>query len=131
MKRILGFLLLLMWLPVCAYAVDLAWDLDADHELSDGYTIYFTDGEANYNKTVLTDELATADDLVIYADIVGNLNLQPGNDYELYITRYNAAGQSGPSNVVVHGIEGYEPPADTLPPTVIVIPGPITITIGQ
>jgi len=98
----------------------LAWDGVTE---ATGYTVYY-DEVANtgfqYNKSVTGVECPLAD-----------LNLAPGKSYKFVVTAYNDAGQSGYSNQVTYDVPLYTPPTDNLPPKIIIIPGPITITIGQ
>ena len=134
MKKILFAIMVLCLLSAPAWAADMAWDLDDDHALVDGYTVYFTDGVDNYNYTFSATEAVIDGNMVKWGPIDEPLNLQPGTTYTFTLARFNQYGQSGLSNEAVYATEGidpYAPPANQVPATIIYIPGPITITIGQ
>ena len=118
-----GVLVMALLLPVLAFPATLQWDdPGAEWEEIIGYTVYFTDGTENYNKTVLASELIHDGTFVTYADIDDKLNLQYGVEYTIYIAAYNDGGESGPSNNVIYTREAYTPPLDHLPEAVVSSP---------
>ena len=134
MRKILFAIMVLCLLVAPAWAADMVWDLDDDHALVDGYTVYFTDGVDNYNYTFSANETVVVDQTVRWGPIDETLNLQPGTTYTFTLARFTEWGQSGLSNEAVYtteGIDPYTPPENQVPATIIYIPGPITITIGQ
>ena len=113
---ITGICLMALLLPVLAFPASLQWD-DPGAEWDEiiGYTIYFTDGTEDFNKSEVTGNLVRADGSVTYADIDNNLNLHYGVEYTFHITAYNDSNESGPSNSVTYIREAYAPPLDHLP----------------
>jgi len=111
-------------MPALAFGAghSLAWDHPMDWDQITGYTIYFTDGINNYNKSILKADVVTDETTVLYSDIEANLNLDYDINYDIYIKAYNDAGESGTSNTVSFSQGGYSPPADSLPPPVGSIP---------
>lgn len=127
MKRFMpffvGLCLMGLLLPVLAFGASLQWDdPGAEWDSIVGYTIYFSDGTEDFNKTELKGNLTRADGSVTYADIDNNLNLHYGIEYTFYITAYNDSGESGPSNTVTYTREAYVPPLDHLPEAVVSSP---------
>ena len=129
MRKLL-WLLPMVWAAVLllsweAWASDLQWD-QTDIAVVDGYVVYFNETgqtDAPYNKTVLKAALNVARTVVTYPNFEPPLKLQIGQNYDIWIVAYNAAGVSGPSNTIQHLIPAYTPPADSLPSgTVITIP---------
>jgi len=124
MKRLfyflVGFCLMALLLPALSYSSTLTWDACTN---ATGYNIYFTDGENNYNYNNSNQ--------TVCPDIDTTLNLPYGVEVTFHVTAYNLSGESGPSNTVTYTRAAYVPPENSLPPIVIVIPGPVTITIGQ
>ena len=133
MKKIFALLLLILAYSGGAFAASLAWDYPDQWDETDGYTVYYTDGDEDYTMTVNRDELLINEGAVVLPGMEDRLNLQYGVEYTLHLTAFNSAGESGPSNSVTHSRTGYTPPANALPPVVINIPGvpSITINIGQ
>jgi Fibronectin type III domain len=132
--RIFALFLFIFFLSVTAYATDLQWDYPANWSQIDGYVVYFNEtGEvdAPYHKVVTKAELAENGVNVTYAGFEPLLNLVFGQQYDIWITCYNVAGESGPSNTVQFTRPPWLPMADSLPSgTVIQIPnGSITIQI--
>ena len=115
--------LMALLLVTPAFGADLQWD-DPGTEWTSitGYTVYFSDGAENYNKTALIPELVRADGSVTYEDIDNKFNLHYAIEYSFYITAYNDSGESGPSNTVTYTREGYSPPLDHLPEVVVSSP---------
>lgn len=129
MKKILRFtVLVLAGLFIIAFATTanadrLLWDdPGANWDVITGYTIYYSDGGQNYNKSVLKAVLERAGGNVIYDDMEGNLNLHYDTEYSVHITAYNNSGESGPSNIITFTREGYSPPLDQLPSEVVSSP---------
>ena len=130
MKKILFAIMVLCLLATPALAVDIAWELDDDHALATGYTIYFADGVGDYNYTFPATEAVIDGNMVKWGPIEGPLNLQPGTTYTFSLSRYNEWGQSGLSNEAVYATEAidpYNPPADVLPEAIIYLLGPLRI----
>jgi len=118
-----GICLMALLVPVLAFGADLQWDdPGAEWDTIIGYTIYFSDASEDFNKSVLTDELVRESGNVTYLDIDDNLNLHYGVEYTFYITAYNDANESGPSNSVTYTREAYVPPLDHLPTPVVSSP---------
>jgi hypothetical protein len=126
MKKLLVAVMLVALLWVNAQAAELQWDFPEDWGIIDGYVIYFNEtGQADipYNKTLFKGNLTQDGVTVTYPAFEGPLNMQNGQQYDIWIVAYNAAGASGPSNIVQHSITAYTPPADSLPSgTLIQIP---------
>lgn len=131
MKRILFALIALTALTLPVHAADLAWDYPAEYDSIDGYTIYFTDGTAQYVKTIAKTDLVVEGATVTYPGIDEKLNLPYGQELVFYITAYNDADESGPSNSVTYTRPGYAPPDDSIPAGITInIPNaPVTINI--
>lgn len=111
--------LVLSLLAFPCHAADLAWDYDEYHDLSAGYTVYFSAGEADYNYTFGAEEVVVEEDTVKWGPIEDVLNLQPGTEYTFALTRYNDVTESGQSNTVNYTRPTHSPPADSLPPPVL------------
>lgn len=116
-KLILITISLLIWAGI-AQAKSLSWQ-PPDTGTSDGYIVYYTDG---------TDERSNDVGDVLSVDL-NIFNLTPGT-YEFYVTAYNVMGESDPSNTVDYLFESFVP-NDNPKPVTIIIPGPITIIIGN
>ena len=116
MRKLLIALLLTL-LPLSVSAVSIQWDLDADHSRANGYTVYYSDGTADYNKTFLVSETVVNEQegTVRYENIEENLNLHPGVEYTFTLTRYNEVMESDHSNSVAWTRPSYNPPTDQLP----------------
>jgi len=54
-----------------------------------------------------------------------------GKTYSFYVTAFNDFGESDPSNTVGSTIPGFIPTENPKGEVVIIIPGPVTIQIGQ
>ena len=128
MKRLIGLLaIVLVFVAGPVWAADLAWDYPSDWAEIEGYIVYFNEtGETDnpYIKNVAKTDLVDDGVTVTYAGIEPKLNLQIGQTYDLFITAWNAAGESGASGTVVFEMPpAYIPPGDSLPTgTVIEIP---------
>ena len=97
----------------------LVWE-PPDQGQVDGYMIYYTDGADHWSY-----DAGEALEVPL-----SDLNLTPGGVYTFWVTAYNAAGESDKSNIVNWDTPIYRP--DPRPkPVSIIIPGPITITIGD
>lgn len=118
-----------------AQASSLAWDYPDDWDNIDGYTVHYSDTGSDYTKSFLKSETTNDGETVTYADIEENLNLQPGVDYDAYLTAYNSESVSDASNSIVMSgpdIATYTPPEDSLPQDiVIVVPKTITIRVVE
>jgi hypothetical protein len=121
MKRLLlltGLLVVLSCLNV--QAADLQWD-HTDVAITDGYVVYFNETgqvDAPYNKTMLKAALVVSGQTLTFLNFEPLLNL-PMNlpmdqTWDIWVTAYDASGQSGPSNTVQHMIPGV-PPFVSLP----------------
>ena len=106
-----------------AWAADLAWDYDEDHDAATGYTVYFTDGVDEWNKTFDASEAVIDGGVVTWGPINERLNLHPGVDYVFALTRYNDSGESDPSNDTLWTMEAHIPPIDRLPDAPVISPG--------
>ena len=126
MEKIIAIIL---FLAAPAMATDLAWDYPTDYDAIDGYIVYFTDGTEQFNKVIAKSELVVEGATVIYPGIEEKLNLPYGQEMAFYVTAYNAANESDPSNTVSYARPGYAPPVDQLPQGVTInIPeGPVTL----
>jgi len=112
----------MMLIPALAFGADAQWDYPADWDQIVGYTFYYSDGINNYNKSILKADTVSDGSNVTYADIESNLQLGYDITYDIYLTAYDEAGESGPSNTVSFSRSGYSPPADSLPPPVGSVP---------
>lgn len=129
MKRLISIIALLAIVFVAGpvWAADLAWDYPSDWAEIEGYIVYFNEtGETDnpHIKNVAKTDLVEDGVTVTYAGSEPKLNLQIGQTYDLFITAWNEAGESGASNIVVYEMPAaYQPPSDNLPSgTVIEIP---------
>ena len=106
-------------------AADLAWDYDEQHELTQGFTVYFTDGTEDYNYTFPANEAVVEGGMVKWGPIEDRLNLNPGVEYTFNLSRYNATGTSGieGQTPVSHEVGAYVPPTDRLPDAPALSPG--------
>jgi len=109
--------LLVMTIASTAYAADLAWDHDEYHDLTDGFTIYFTDGTEDYTYTFPVEEAVVDGDTVKWGPIEDRLNLHPGVEYSFNMDRHNASGTSGidGQDPVTYEVAAYIPPPNRLP----------------
>jgi hypothetical protein len=113
MKKLLIILLLI---SATAQAADLTWDYDAaQNSITKGYTVYFSDGTNQYNKSFLKEETVVDGAAQKVTEIESKLNLKHGTQYSFSLTRYNDSGVSDPSNTALWTRLGYVPPADVLP----------------
>lgn len=122
-KKAIQFVLGLVTLAMVsnAQAAGLQWN--AASGTVAGYNVYFGPSEVgfvNYKDVGNVTEIQ---------DIVSEFHLAPGKDYSFTVKAYNAAGESGGSNIATYSVPAYTPPEDNIPAQVIVIPGPVTITI--
>jgi len=126
MRKALAILAMVLLLAAPAWAADLQWDYPADWDIIEGYIVYFNEqGETDtpYNKIVLKADLIQDGVAVTYQDMDGQCNMALEQPYDIWITVWNAAGESGPSNTIQDTKEGFSPPGDSLPSgTVIEIP---------
>ena len=84
MKKLLGILGILLLLACPAWAMDLQWDYPSDWDDIIGYTIYFTDGIDNYNKSVVKDDLVE-DGITVEEPVVEYADLGFGTGIELAV----------------------------------------------
>lgn len=130
MKKLLAIISIICFLVVGVSATSfaaltLAWDPvveDATHGAAVGYIVFFTDQSTstvyNYNAGLNTSVLCST------------LHWNPGSHYvNVYVVAYNAAGMSGPSNVLEYVMDGFTPPPDSLPQPVMVpgVPGGLAV----
>ena len=115
---LVGFCLAALLLPALSFGDDLQWDACTG---ATGYIVHFTDGTNNY--IYLTDQ-------IVCPDIDTTLNLPYGMEVTFHVTSYNDAGESGESNMMTYTRTAYVLPENNLPPTVINVPGPVTININ-
>jgi len=101
-----------------AHGATLAWDASAG---ADGYKIYYQPQAGGDQHSVLVENGTQVD--------VSELHLLPGVTYAIYATAYNSAGESGPSNTVVYTPAAFVPDENPAP-LVVVMPGPVTISIS-
>jgi hypothetical protein len=102
-------------------ATKISWTAPTTGGAPANYTLNYTDGATAYNKTVPATQTE-----ILFAD----LNLAYGKTYTFTVSASNAAGVGPASNSTTYAVTTYTPPADKLPPVVIQISGPITITIN-
>ena len=116
MKKLILTLVFLL-IASTAFAADLAWDYDEYHDVTDGFTIYFTDGAEDYTYTVPAAETVVEGETVAWGPIEEQLNLHPGVEYTFNIDRHNDSGSSGVEGQtpVIYTVEAYSPPPDRLP----------------
>lgn len=117
MKRILAILITMVLLPAMAWAVNLQWTYDEAHDITTGFTVYYSDGQADYNKSFPKQETTVneAEGWVEWPDIEQGMNLHPGVEYDIWLVRYNETGKSEASNIISYTREAYVPPTDQLP----------------
>ena len=107
-----------------ANAASLAWDYTDSSNVT-GWVCYYQ-ATADTSKTysyMLNDPAARTMD-------ISALQLIPGTEYNIWLTAYNTAGESGPSNTVDFTSPAFTPPPDSHPVT-ITIEAPATVTITQ
>ncbi len=113
-------LFIILFTVIPAFAASLVWDASTG---ADGYIVYYSDGSNNWSKNV---ENVTTYDLA-------PLNMIPGTTYTIYVTAYNVAGESAPSNSVTYTPAAFIP-SDNPAPVIINIPptvSNVTINVGQ
>lgn len=118
-----------------AHASSLSWDYPGDaeweHNLVD-YNIYYNNpGGDQFNKTINKSDVSANSTRVTYEDIDNKLQLQYNVEYAFHLTAFDVGQESVVSNYCTYTRTGYSPPVDALPPIVIHILGPLTITIGD
>jgi hypothetical protein len=101
-------------------ATRLAWDHDGTGPPA-GFNVYYHD--INAPATEYHQSISGA---AVREWLLSNARLEPGKTYRFSVTAYNSMGESGRSNTVDWTQPSYAPPADVLPPVVIVIPGAST-----
>jgi hypothetical protein len=124
MKKItmlLGFIVLLAFASQSFAATKISWAAPTTGGAPANYTLNYSDGTTAYNKTVPATQTE-----ILLAD----LNLAYGKTYTFTVSASNAAGVGPASNQTTYAVTTYTPPTDKLPPTVIQLSGPITITIN-
>lgn len=125
-KLILIALAIALLIAAPAMAADLQWDYPADWASIDGYILYFNESgqtDAPYIKTVLKSGLTQAGATVTWTGFEIAAHLAYTQQYDLWLTVYNSAGESEPSNIISYTRPAFAPPADSLPSgTVIEIP---------
>jgi len=117
----IGLCLIALILPVLTFGATLQWEACTG---ATGYNIYYTVNEVDYIHY-------NNGNLVRCRDIDNTLNLPYGVEVTFHVTAYSVAGESGASNTVTYTRTAYTPPTDNLPPIIIVVPGPVIITISQ
>jgi len=110
MKRI-PIVLALLLISTAAWTDTLKWNASPT---ADGYKVYYNE----YSKIV-------GDVTECVLEEIGTV---PGTEYTIHTTAYNSAGESEPSNSVTWTRPVYTP-TDNPAPTVIIIPGPVTINV--
>ena len=125
MKKLISVFMFIMLFASISYSADLVWDYDVRHELTQGFTVYFTDGTEDYNYTFPVGEAVVEGDVVKWGPIEDRLNLHPGVEYTINLSRYNATGTSGieGQTPVSHEVSAYVPPTDHLPDAPVLSPG--------
>ncbi|MDY7038525.1 MAG: fibronectin type III domain-containing protein [Thermodesulfobacteriota bacterium] len=120
MKRLFGAIIMgcFIFLPAVGQAAILQWDASTG---ATGYIVYFTDGNASHNYN--NGDQITCD--------ISLLQLTPGIEYAFHVTAFNDVDESRPSNTVAYIPPVFQPPDDSLPDIVIVVPGPVTVRIEQ
>lgn len=113
MKTIIIFMIMAL-LAMTANADSLEWGVS---ENADGYLIY----HGEYSKNV--GNVTTYD--------IDLLNIPYNTPTDIHATAYNDAGESEPSNIVRYTRPGFIVDDNPAPPVSVIIPGPITIIIGQ
>lgn len=117
MKKLFIVLFMLFFVTTSVTAKSLKWDPAVRAE---GYIVYYTDGDTNWNKNV--GNVSIVD--------IQEFNLTPGDTYSFHVTAYNSTGESDKSNTLKY-LMTSSIPTDNIKPITIIIPGPITITIGE
>jgi hypothetical protein len=102
-------------------ATKISWSAPTTGGAPANYTLNYSDGTTAYNKTVPATQTE-----ILLAD----LNLAYGKTYTFTVSASNVAGTGPASNQVDYVVPAYTSPVDKLPPTVIQLTGPITITIN-
>ena len=107
-----------------ARAASLHWTYQ-DSSMLSGW-IFYCQATDNPNKTythALNDPSARSMD-------ISALQLNPGTEYNIWVTAYNSHAESGKSNMVDFTTDPFAPPPDSHPVT-ITIQAPATVTITQ
>ena len=86
---------------------------------ADGYLVYYAQGAEQYSNDI--GDRTSVD--------LAEFNLTPGT-WIFYVTAYNIIGESDKSNAAEWTVDKYTV-TDNPKPVTIVIPGPVTINIGQ
>ena len=122
---IIAILIISFGFTTGASAVSLGWSANTDS--ATGYILYYQQAGA----TDIYSEAIQGRETVTYT--VDNSKFQPGEDYSFWLTAYNTAAESGPSNVVPWTAPMFVP-SDNPAPVIIQIPGKpasVTINIGD
>lgn len=130
MQTLIISIIMMLLVIGSAGAGTLVWDLDDDHNRAEGYILYYTDGEQGFNYQFSPDEATVQDAEVMLEDVKNRLNLLPGIEYELKLSRWNAAGESGKSNAVTVIRKTFQPIEEFIQPEIIRLPLNIHIRIS-
>lgn len=113
-------------------AASLVWDYPGDKQwdIVTGYNVYYSDPAAQkFTKTIQKSDVTADATTIRYSNIEDKLQLRCNVEYTLYLTAFSEREESDPSNTCSWTLPGYEPPENHLPPAIIHIVGPVTITI--
>lgn len=107
-----------------AWGVTLAWDANTDN--ATGYIVYYQHADDPiYSEVVQGRENTTL--------AISNGKFQPGLEYSFWVTAYNSAGESEPSNTVTWTAPEYIPENNPAPIIINIpgVPASLTINIGD
>jgi len=127
MKKRKNLTILIVFLFLFIFSVSTTWAAsrlvwDASSETVNGYIVYWgKTSDSGYPNSHQVEGLTCPLD---------DLHLIPGESYKFVVTAWNSRGESGYSNEVTWNVPIFTPPPDNIPPTIINIPGPVTIIVN-
>jgi hypothetical protein len=124
MRTLLFSFLLSLFVAISpAFALRLVWDPPAQG-VPTGYVVYsrlLGDSSEPFSESV---------DAPTCEYPLERTRFLPGQEYEFWVTAYNDAGESPPSNTVTNLFDPFSPPLNP-PPVVILIPSKVMIQVVE
>lgn len=124
MKKLLAVLAFTLLFATHAFAVDLIWQHTQTANLATGFKAYSQEKVAGATVySYLVPGGATVRKFTINETLY-----QPGKSYDWWVTAYNAAGESAPSNKAVYTRQIFTPTEN--PPTTVYITTPPGVPVS-
>jgi len=127
MKKLLAVLAFTLLFAANAFAVDLIWQHTQTANLATGFKAYSQEKLAGATVySYLVPGGATVRKFTI-----DETRYQPGKSYDFWVTAYNSAGESAPSNKAIYTRSTFAPTENPPPAIYITIPpgAPVSIEI--